>query len=264
MPLRNLFVLSALSLILLAGCTTSSYHPAPAIPVISCAPPSPAASSAKPSLKRLGYSVQVGAFANPVNATRLAALLESRGIDAYAFLHESGLYKVRFGDYPTHAAARNEAETLQTRRMIDSFFIVRPEDNAAERIFRDGRGDLRQELVATAQRFLGVPYNWGGTSVADGFDCSGLTMATYRLNGLNLPRTSRDQFCAGQPVDKSRLRKGDLVFFTATGGRAISHVGLYVGQGNFIHAPSRGKEVCVTPLADAYYQRNFIGARSYL
>lgn len=226
-------------------------------PELVCAtPPTP--------LKILGYSIQVGAFSNPDNAVRFAALLESRGIDAYSFLHESGLYKVRFGDHDTYAAARAEAESLQKQKMIDEFFVVRPEDNAVERIRRSGKGDLREELVGTARRFLGIPYLWGGTDVQDGFDCSGLTMVTYRLNGLKLPRTSRDQFCAGKPVEKNDLRKGDLVFFATTGGTTISHVGLYVGDGKFIHAPRRGKDVCITSLSSRYYQKRYMGARSYL
>lgn len=215
-------------------------------------------------LKILGYSIQVGAFSNPDNAVRFAALLESRGVDAYSFLHESGLYKVRFGDHDTYAAARAEAETLQKQKMIDAFFVVRPEDNAVERIRRSGKGDLREELIVTARRFLGIPYLWGGTDAQDGFDCSGLTMATYRLNGLKLPRTSRDQFCAGKPVEKNQLRKGDLVFFATNGGKTISHVGLYIGDGKFIHAPRRGKDVCITSLSSRYYQKRYMGARSYL
>lgn len=228
--------------------------------------PEPELACASPvtSLKTLGYSVQVGAFSNPDNAVRFAALLESRGIDAYSFLHESGLYKVRFGDHDTYAAARTEAETLQKQKMIDDFFVVRPEDNAVERIRRSGKGDLREEMVITARRFLGIPYLWGGTDAQDGFDCSGLTMVTYRLNGLKLPRTSRDQFCAGKPVEQNQLRKGDLVFFATTGGTTISHVGLYIGDGKFIHAPRRGKDVCITSLSSRYYQKRYMGARSYL
>ena len=226
-------------------------------PDLVCAtPPAP--------LKILGYSIQVGAFSNPDNAVRFAALLESRGIDAYSFLHESGLYKVRFGDHDTYAAARGEAESLQQQKMIDEFFVVRPEDSTVERIRRSGKGDLRAELVDTARRFLGIPYLWGGTDAQDGFDCSGLVMVTYRLNGLKLPRTSREQFCAGKPVEKNELRQGDLVFFATNGGKTISHVGLYIGAGKFIHAPRRGKDVSITSLSSRYYQKRYMGARSYL
>ncbi|WP_432821745.1 C40 family peptidase [Trichloromonas sp.] len=248
--------LSIILLVALCGCSAPR-------PTVSDWTPPPPAVAAQPSLQSLGYSIQVGAFANPGNATRLAALLESRGIEAYSFLHESGLYKVRFGDHATYAAAHREAESLQQQGMIDSFFIVPPEDNAAEKIRRSGQGDLRQELVATAHRFIGTPYNWGGTS-DDGIDCSGLTMVTYRLNGLKLPRVSRDQFAAGRAVNKGELKKGDLVFFATGGGSRVSHVGLYIGNGRFIHAPSRGKSVRVTSLDHSYYQKTFVGARTYL
>jgi len=251
---KSRLLAALLLLILFAGCFgCGARRPAP---VPEC-PPSAL-------LKSLGYSIQVGAFSNSGNAVRLAALLESRGIDAYSFLHESGLYKVRFGDYSTYAAALRQAEELQKQKMIDEFFIVRPEDNAAERIRRTGRGDLREELVATARRFLGVPYVWGGDNARDGFDCSGLIMVTYRLNGLKLPRTSRDQFCAGQPVKKDKLRKGDLVFFDTKGRKTVSHVGLYVGNGSFIHAPRQGKDVCVASLSSEYFQKRYLGARTYL
>lgn len=256
---KSRLLAALLLLILFAGCfgCGAIRPPAPQpAPVPEC-PPSAL-------LKSLGYSIQVGAFSNSGNAVRLAALLESRGIDAYSFLHESGLYKVRFGDHRTYAEARKEAENLKRQKMIDEFFIVRPEDNAAERIRRTGRGDLREELVATARRFLGAPYLWGGDNARDGFDCSGLTMVTYRLNGLKLPRTSREQFCAGQAVKKDKLRKGDLVFFDTKGRKTVSHVGLYVGNGNFIHAPRRGKDVRITCLSSEYYQKRYLGARTYL
>ena len=104
------------------------------------------------------------------------------------------------------------------------------------------KGDayLREELVRSARSFLGVPYLWGGASLDTGFDCSGLTMTVYQLCGLDLPRTSREQYLAGNPVELSTLEKGDLVFF-APGGDKISHVGIYAGNGQFIHAPEKGK-----------------------
>jgi gamma-D-glutamyl-L-lysine dipeptidyl-peptidase len=242
----------------------------------SCAAPSPPHSDNIPSpsaaaetdiqstLKQIGYTIQVGAFANPDNATRLAALLESRQIDAYSFLHESGLYKVRFGDHDSYAAARQEAEILQSLGIIDSFFIVIPESAKTPTTAGSKPSDLRQSLVSTARGFIGVPYNWGGTTAANGFDCSGLTMVTYRLNGLKLPRVSRDQYNAGRPISRSALRKGDLVFFATNGGRRVSHVGLYIGNDRFIHAPRRGKSVRVSSLGSGYFQKTFVGARSYL
>jgi len=213
-------------------------------------------------LERMGFSTQVGAFSNLDNAVRLEQLLEARGIDAYYFRHESGLYKVRFGNHPDYRSARNEAEELQSQGLIDRFFIVIPEDYAAARIARDGRGDLRAELVSTARRFIGVPYLWGGED-RQGFDCSGLTMVCYRLNGLNLPRNSRSQYRAGRQVSKSQLKNGDLVFFATQGGSRITHVGMYIGGGQFIHAPRTGKTVRVASLSNSFFSRTYVGARSY-
>ena len=215
-------------------------------------------------LEKMGYSIQVGAFSNLDNAVRLERLLESRGIDAYYFRHESGLYKVRFGNHSTYKPARAEAERLQAQSLIDTFFIVFPEDYAAARIKQSGKGNLRDELVKTAKRFIGIPYRWGGTTAKNGFDCSGLTMVSYRLNGLNLPRVSRSQFKAGKWVSKKNLKPGDLVFFATKGGTRVTHVGMYVGSGNFIHAPRTGKTVRVEKLSNAFFAKTYMGGRTYL
>ena len=216
------------------------------------------------SLERMGFSVQVGAFNRLDNAVRLEQSLKRLGIDAYHFKHESGFYKVRFGDHRRYADARGEAERLQNQGLIDSFFIVIPDDYPVANIKRDGQGHLRTELVRTAKRFLGVPYRWGGEDRSNGFDCSGLTMVSYRLNGLKLPRNSRSQFKAGRPVAKQRLQLGDLVFFATKGGTRVTHVGMYVGSGKFIHAPRPGKTVRIANLSSKYFKRTFVGAKSYL
>lgn len=217
-----------------------------------------------PRLKKMGYSVQVGAFSNLDNAVKLERSLENRGIDAYYFRHESGLYKVRFGNHSSYNAARREAETLQRQNLINTFFIVIPESYAAARIKKSGQGDLREELIRTAKRFIGVPYRWGGTTSGNGFDCSGLTMVCYRLNGLNMQRNSRAQFKTGRAIKKSQLQKGDLVFFATGGGRRVSHVGMYIGNGRFIHAPRTGKNVQIEKLSNSYFTRTYVGARSFL
>ncbi|WP_245803973.1 C40 family peptidase [Geothermobacter hydrogeniphilus] len=228
--------------------------------------PAPTA-TAKPSrhhLERMGFSTQVGAFSNLDNAVRLERALDAKGIDAYYFRHESGLYKVRFGNHKSYRAARKEAETLRRLGLIGRFFIVIPEDYAAARIRRSGKGNLRNELVRTARRFLGVPYRWGGEDRKRGFDCSGLTMVCYRLNGLNLPRNSRMQYRAGRAVGRRQLHKGDLVFFATHGGKRVTHVGIYAGGDKFIHAPRTGKTVRYASLSNAYWRKAYVGARSYL
>jgi hypothetical protein len=253
---------------LLYGCTSRpSQTSAP--PVVPKQEPDPiadllASAQATPVLNKMGFSIQVGAFAALDNAVRLERLLETRGIDAYYFRHASGLFKVRFGNHADYGAARNEAADLQAQGLIERFFIVIPEDYAAARIQRSGKGDLRRELVETARRFLGVPYRWGGADSDQGFDCSGLTMVCYRLNGLNLPRNSRSQFSSGRRIPKERLRQGDLVFFATNGGRRVSHVGMFIGSGRFIHAPRTGKTVRIEKLSNPFFSKTYMGARSYL
>lgn len=253
---------------LLSACSTPSMPKRSTPPRQSTQPvpikeEAPKVQSAAP-LQKMGYSIQVGAFSNLDNAVRMEQLLESRGIDAYYFKHESGLYKVRFGNHSTYKPARSEAERLQNQGLIDTFFIVFPEDYAAARIKRSGKGNLRTELVKTAKRFIGIPYRWGGTTAKNGFDCSGLTMVSYRLNGLNLPRVSRSQFKAGKWVAKSKLRQGDLVFFATKGGKRVTHVGMYVGNGEFIHAPRTGKNVRIEKLSNTFFAKTYVGGRTYL
>ena len=237
-------------LLLIAGCgarTTEPEHPS---------------ISTRPRLQRMRYTIQVGAFSNIDNAVRLTASLERQGLDAYHYLHSSGLYKVRFENFRTKQAARNRAVDLQRRGIIDGFYIVEPNAYAPDP--RDGNVRLREKIVKTAGRYVGVPYRWGGESPRTGFDCSGLTMVVYRLNGLNLPRSSRQQWEAGRRIDRSRLQKGDLVFFATRGGSKVSHVGIYTGGNKFLHAPGRGRRIQTASLSSKYYRARFVGARSYL
>lgn len=238
-----------------------SPRPTPTPPTGAATTPAVAGAKAQP-LARLGYTIQVGAFANLDNAVRLERLLQSRGIDAYYFRHESGLYKVRFGNHPSKEAARREALALQAQNLIEKYYLVPPELAAAAKLQANLPG-LRGELVRTALSFIGVPYRWGGTDNSEGFDCSGLTMVSYRLNGLDLPRSSVQQFDAGAPLTLEQLQPGDLVFFATRGGDRVSHVGMYIGQGQFVHAPRSGQKVRTAYLTDGFYQRTYLGARSY-
>ena len=216
------------------------------------------------NLPSMRYSIQVGAFENLDNAVRLSEALESRGLNAYYFVHETGLYKVRFGDFPSKDRARRKAEFVRAAGIIDEYYIVNPEDYAAKRSRKHGANYLRDEIVRTAERFIGVPYRWGGSSVDAGFDCSGLTMTVYRLNGLNLPRVSGEQYKTGTPITRSQLLRGDLVFFATSGGKRVSHVGIYAGSGTFIHAPRKGKKIRTEYLSNSYFRSRYLGARTYL
>ncbi len=114
-------------------------------------------------------------------------------------------------------------------------------------------------VVQTASRFKGVRYRWGGSS-RSGFDCSGFTRYVYRQKGVDLPHSASAQFRRGTPVSRDQLQPGDLVFFQ-TYRRGASHVGIYIGNGKFIHASSAGGRVRVDSLNDGYYRARYLGAR---
>ena len=117
------------------------------------------------------------------------------------------------------------------------------------------------ELVVHAMGFLGVPYQRGGGTVETGFDCSGFVKAIFEQTiGLALPRKAEQQAADTQRIDKKELVPGDLVFFN-TMHRTYSHVGIYVGDGKFIHSPKPGAEVRIESLGAAYWNRRFDGAR---
>jgi len=223
---------------------------------------------AKKYLKRMGYVVQVGAFSNMDNAVRLTDILENRGYDAYhirAKVNGRWFYRVRFGDYQTYAQAKRNGDAIVEAGLVDSYFIAPPNKVDFTRLGIRDQKKLRLALVRTVKEYLGVRYKWGGISRRTGFDCSGLMMVTYRLNGLNLPRNSRAQFDAGDTVSKSRMQPGDLVFFaTGRNRKRVSHVGMYIGGGKFVHAPNKRKRIKIENMNGRYYRSRFLGAKTYL
>ncbi len=234
----------------------------------------------------LGYAIQMGAFSDVKNAERFANRLQDKGIEAFYYRKDNGIYAVRFGDFPSKEKARVVANRLVADKLIDSFYIAPPNEvvfaGSQEPVIKQNRPELHKPLkpyppptnelglpadespptkpaakppatkpgerdlgyiaARTAERFVGIPYQWGGTTVVDGMDCSGFTKAVYNLCGVNIPRTSREQYKAGNPISKSELRDGDLVFFGASES-SITHVGIYVGNGKFVHAPKRGEDI---------------------
>lgn len=120
-----------------------------------------------------------------------------------------------------------------------------------------GRSDpQRTQVIATAQRHLGVPYKWGGSSAQSGLDCSGLAILSYQQVGVALPRNTDEQF---RQLPKAKIAKpGDLLFF---GGRGhASHVGIYVGKNTMIHAPGKGRRVEKADLRIPYWRDHYLGA----
>jgi len=119
-----------------------------------------------------------------------------------------------------------------------------------------------QNLIQHALALLGTPYRWGGTGT-DGFDCSGLVGYVFRSAlGIELPRVSKDMASSGQLItDRAKLSPGDLVFFGTHHGKRVDHVGIYVGDGRFLHAPRTGRDVTVSSLESGYWSEKYMEAR---
>jgi cell wall-associated NlpC family hydrolase len=118
-----------------------------------------------------------------------------------------------------------------------------------------------REVTIQALSLLGVHYKWGSDSPENGFDCSGLVSHVFQqVAGIVLPRNAQGMAKVGEKIDKSELQPGDLVFFN-TRRRPNSHVGIYIGEERFVHAPSRGGEVEVTNMQGRYWQKRYNGAR---
>lgn len=230
-------------------------------------------------LSKLGYSIQVGAFSDVKNAERLTQKLQAKGIEAFYFRKDSGVYVVRFGDYESRDKARRAAEKLVAEKLAESYFIASPQavfsaapvakstvtppkSELKPVVKRNVPNDMGGIAARTAERFVGIPYRWGGDTVVDGMDCSGFVRAVYNLCGINIPRTSAEQFRTGDSVARGDLVDGDLVFFGSSADR-INHVGIYVGNGRFVHAPRRGDEIKVSQIDERYFTERFVGARRY-
>ena len=174
------------------------------------------------------------ALAGPARAAPESAPTAPRTDLVLQLLHERGLL-------PVHDAANAPALARQLR-------------------------DKASELVLSAMQFIGVPYRRGGASADEGFDCSGFTRYVFEHSlGLVLPRRADEQARGGGllQVPRDELEPGDLVFFN-TLRRTFSHVGIYVGDGRFVHAPRSGAEVRLEDMRTAYWSRRYDGARRAL
>jgi hypothetical protein len=135
------------------------------------------------------------------------------------------------------------------------FISYREEQPNAEKILND--------IEWNAKRFLGTPYVWGATG-PNKFDCSGFTQWVYRDVGITIPRVSRDQARVGEYISYQNLKRGDMVFFDTKKHRSgkVTHVGIYLGDGNFIHASSAGKKVVIYNFNEKeFYKKRFLWGR---
>lgn len=160
-----------------------------------------------------------------------------------------------------HAAPNNAAHDELDLLLIERG-MVQAVVNVGKTVGAAGQNVSSQasDLVFNAMGYLGVPYRRGGTGI-QGFDCSGFVQAMYENTlGLVLPHNAKAQAAATEKIDKTELQPGDLVFFN-TLRRAFSHVGIYVGEGKFIHSPRVGGEVRIEDMRDSYWVKRFNGAR---
>ena len=160
-----------------------------------------------------------------------------------------------------HAAPNNAAHDELDLLLIERG-MVQAVVNVGKTVGAAGQNVSSQasDLVVNAMGYLGVPYRRGGTGI-QGFDCSGFVQAMYENTlGLVLPHNAKAQAAATEKIDKTELQPGDLVFFN-TLRRAFSHVGIYVGEGKFIHSPRVGGEVRIEDMRDSYWVKRFNGAR---
>ncbi|VVE89542.1 C40 family peptidase [Pandoraea bronchicola] len=133
--------------------------------------------------------------------------------------------------------------------------------NYGNRTVGPERSAGQEEITLEAMSLVGIPYRYGGNTPDSGFDCSGLVRyVVARAAGVSLPRTTADMSGVGTPLDRDDLASGDLIFFNTT-GRAHSHVGIYVGQGKFVHAPNTGGTVRLESLYIPYWARRIDGVR---
>lgn len=168
-------------------------------------------------------------------------------------------------DFDAPSWRRYELATLEQQ-------LIRPAFRPSPPRTADGRtpGEVRRavdthRIVARAHELIGEPYRWGGESLEEGFDCSGLLVYLFRTEaGTKLPRTTGEMIRAGGTrVDRDELKPGDAVFFNHNGRGRTSHVGLYIGNDQFIHAPSSGERIRQDSLDNSYWERSYTTARRF-
>ncbi len=208
---------------------------------------------------RLGVTAR-GATIRSGRGARKRSLAKVKPGTYIAINSESGdWYGVLMSDHSTGWVSKNDIQVL-------NYEVVTPKDYDPAP-YRDYASNGGSELLTGGQKgildyaytFLGVPYKWGGTS-PDGLDCSAFVQRCFATQGIQLPRTAHEQIGCGMPISAEELRAGDRLYFASRDGH-ISHTGIYVGNGYFIHSSSSHHGVAVSNLTEAMYSKMYAGAR---
>ena len=246
---------AALAVWVIIGAAHADTYLSIELPVRPPEPPRPAPTHSSPppstspgrtqAIGRLGVTVNPAPiYALRSTSSRLYARCES--LTYLAITHEAGAwYGVLMADGSVGWIPRQHV------RLLD--YEVVSADPATT-------GALGERIVQTALRFLGIPYRWGGTSY-NGLDCSGFVQKVFALNGIHLPRLGRHQAQVGTPIsDLSLLQPGDRLYFRSS-KQPISHTGIYIGNGYFIHAASSRGRVAIDRITDPKYLKTLVGIR---
>ncbi len=153
---------------------------------------------------------------------------------------------------------RTVRTTTQADISVGSTTRTELPESLADESIPPAQQDQRRSIIDTAYAMRGQPYRWGGRSPRRGFDCSGLVYFAHQEAGISVPRMSRNQLSQSVRVAIDRIQPGDLLFFKIATN--LSHVGIYIGERNFIHAPSRGKRVSISSLENVYWRGRLYAA----
>lgn len=195
----------------------------------------------------------------------------TKGTIVEIFEHSGDWYRISIGEdrygfiHSDYVSIREEPVSRGAVEADAAAAAAAPAGDAAHDLLLDAAADLRQKIVELSKQLLGVKYVYGG-STAKGFDCSGFVSYVFAKFGITLDRSSRDMGNGGIPVKKTDMEPGDLIFFDTNGGlNGINHVGIYIGDGKFIHASSSlGRKVTISNLGDSFYNKTYMRSRDYL
>lgn len=200
-------------------------------------------------------------------------ILKSKLVKMTVFVLAIGIFtSVKTEVVKADVAIKGQTQVVLRSATFKTDKVIKVPDRSAEKKKKEAdkrlsRGETSvskggNSLISYAYNFIGKPYVWGAEGPKS-FDCSGFTKYVYKAFGVNLPHYTGSQIGQGSSVSRSNLSQGDLVFFN-TDGSSVSHVGIYVGDGEFIHASSGSRKVTVSNLGQSYYKSKYVGARRIL